>query len=75
MLSKFRLLDLINDPNTTNPVKASVTSNGSSQFLGHYRRLKLFDPCCIDPSQSIYCLEAQPKSKHSHITVVQKAAV
>jgi hypothetical protein len=52
MLSKFGLLDLVNDPTNTDPVKVAVTFDGGkiSRFLGHVTEgFKLVDRRCINP--------------------------
>ena len=56
ILSKFGLLDLVNDPSTTDPVKVAVTFDGNliSHFLGHVTGgFKLVDKQCIDPKTGL----------------------
>jgi len=52
MLSKFGLLNLVNNPSTTDPVKVAVTFDGGkiSCFLGHVTGgFKLVDKRCVNP--------------------------
>jgi hypothetical protein len=52
LLDKYGLLDIINDPNTSEPIQLAVTFDGGkvSRFLGHVTGgCKLVDKCCIDP--------------------------
>jgi hypothetical protein len=56
ILSKFGLLDLVNDPSTTDPVKVAVTFDGGSisHFPSHMTGgFKLVDKCCIDPKTGL----------------------
>ncbi len=55
-LSKFGLLELVNDPSTTDPVKIAVTFDGGliSRFLGHVTGgFKLVDKRCVDPKTGL----------------------
>jgi len=71
ILSKFGLLDIINDPNTRDPVKVSVTFDGGkiSRFLGHVTGgFKLVDPRCIDPkSGELLFGEDKVEKVQSHV--------
>ena len=52
ILSQFGLLDVVNDPSTTDPVKVAVSFDGGSisRFLGHVTAgFKLVDKRCINP--------------------------
>jgi hypothetical protein len=71
MLSKFGLLDIMNDPNTRDPGKVSVTFDGGkiSRFLGHVTGgIKLVDPRCTDPkSGELLFGEDKVEKVQSHV--------
>jgi hypothetical protein len=71
MLKKFGLLDLINDPNRTEPVQVAVTFDGGkvSRFLGHVTGgFKLVDKQCIDPKYGTFLFgDAHVEKVQSHV--------
>ncbi len=71
LLSKFGLLDIIDDTSTTEPVKVAVTFDGGSvsRFLGHVTGgYKLVDKRCIDPKTGLLLFGETGNDKvQSHI--------
>ncbi len=71
VLSKYGLLDIIDDPNTTEPVKVAVTFDGAkiSRFLSHVTGgFKLVDRRCINPKTGLFLFgESGHEKLQSHI--------
>jgi len=71
MLQKNGLLDIIDDPNTTNPVIVAVTFDGGkiSRFFSHVTGgFKQVDPRCKDPKKGTFLFsESGIENVQSHI--------
>jgi hypothetical protein len=71
LLQRFGLLELMNDPSTTEPVQVAVTFDGGkvSRFLGHVTGgFKLVDKRCINPkSGALLFGENGSENVQSHV--------
>jgi hypothetical protein len=71
LLSKFGLLDLINDRNRTEAVQVAVTFDGGkvSRFFGHVTGgFKLVDKHCTDPKSGTFLFgDAHLEKVQSHV--------
>jgi len=75
LLDKYGLLDVINNVETTEPIRVAVTFDGGSisQFLGHVTGgFKLVDRRCKNPKTKELCLVTAGMIKFNHMSTVSR---